>query len=149
MKRAPPIIAPAVIFCALWAPAAAAQRVPEGIHSIQSGPVEMCGIRGRDLGAYVAALRTSPAHRPEAIGSDRFELFVAKEGWDQIVLTRPTEPAHPAATCRHALRDAEGNFMMERQMRCDASREACDRLFLEFQALDERMRQEIATRSGR
>ena len=126
----------------------AAQLVPEGIHTTPSGPLEMCGIRGRDLGDYIAALRASAAHRPEAIGSDRFELYVAKEGWDQIVLTRPAEPAHPAATCRHAYRDAEGNIMMERHMRCDASREACDRLFLEFQALDERMRQEIATRTG-
>ena len=35
---------------------------------------------------------------------------------------------------------------MEREMRCDASREACDALFLEFQASDEEIRRQIKGR---
>ncbi len=128
---------------AVFAAPADAQSVPEGIHSFADGPAEMCGVSGPDAAGLIAAARLSPMLRSTPIDSDRFELFVAVEGMDQLVVTLPSEPAHPAATCRHVYQDEAGNWMQDRTMRCDAGREACDRLFIEFRELDERLRQAL------
>lgn len=124
---------------ALMASTSNAQLVPEGVHRIDTGPVTMCGLTGRDALDLIARVRASSAFRRESIQSDRFEMYVPIEGMDQLVFMRPSEPAHPAVTCRHVFQDSTGNWMHQRSMRCDASRDACDRLFLEFQALDEQM----------
>ena len=121
-----------------------AQIVPEGIHQHARGPVELCGLTGRDVRDLIERARASPAWRLTPIDAARFELFVAVDGMNQLVVTRPSEPAHPAATCRHVFQDTAGNWLQERAMRCEASREDCDRLFIEFQELDERLRQSLA-----
>lgn len=121
-----------------------AQRVPEGVHQDARGPAEMCGLVGRDARELIEKARLAPSLRATPVDSARFEVFASADGLDLLVVTRPTEPAHPTATCRHVYRDAAGNWLQERNMRCDAGRDACDRLFLEFQALDARMRQAIA-----
>lgn len=66
---------------------------------------------------------------------------------DQWALTRPTEPAYPSVTCRHAYQQ-DGNWYQIRNMRCDAGRAACDHLFIDFQQLDQRMIEEIRNRVG-
>jgi hypothetical protein len=131
---------------ACFALPARGQLVPEGIHQNATGPSEMCGISGRDARDLIEKARTSPALRATPIKSDRFELFVSTQGMDQVVVTRPGEPAYPSVTCRHVYQDAEGNWLHERQMRCEASREACDRLFIEFKRLDEQALQELRGR---
>lgn len=113
-----------------------AQRVPEGIHRDAQGPAEMCGLVGANALELIAKARLAPSLRAIPLDSERFELFASADGMDQLVVTRPTEPAHPAATCRHTYRDAAGNWLQTRDMRCDAGRDACDTLFLEFQALE-------------
>ena len=124
--------------------AAHAQLVPEGIHEEVSGPVELCGLRGEDVANLHNAAEASGEFRSTPIDSDRFLLFTSEDGLKQLVFTRPSEPAHPAATCRHAFQVADGSWHQERSMRCDASREACDRLFVEFQELDQRMADSLA-----
>lgn len=113
-----------------------AQSVPEGIHSLAVGPATMCGIVGADATDLLATARRSPDLRAVPIPSDRFEMF---EGGDplryQLVATLPTEPAHPAVSCRE-LYEEGGTLRMKRSMRCDAERADCDALFQEFQALD-------------
>jgi len=113
-----------------------AQSVPEGVHSLANGPAEMCGIVGDDATDLLATARRSPDLRAVPIFSDRFELF---EGGDpvfyQLVATLPSEPAHPAVSCRE-LYEEGGTLRMKRSMRCDAERADCDALFQEFQALD-------------
>lgn len=117
--------------------AAGAQKVPEGIHSIAPpGPVELCGIRAANLAALREAAAASARLHAMPITSDRFELFSSDDSFDQLVFTRAGEAAHPAATCRHLSFTPDGSLHQERDMRCDASREACDRLFIEFQELD-------------
>ena len=122
---------------------ASAQLVPEGIHQEARGPAELCGLTAPDALQFMELLRTSPEVQSIPIESDRFELFAADDHMKQWVITRPSEPAHPAVTCRHAFEGPDGSWYQTRSMRCDASREACDRLFIEFQELDERLRQSL------
>lgn len=141
-------VAPALAALAAGTPAPGqAQLVPEGIHSQTRGPADLCGVVGADANAVIALLRSTPTVSAEQVDSDRFEVFVARDGFVQWVVTRPGEPAHPAVTCRRLIRDAQGSLLSERQMRCDAERLPCDRLFLEFQALDEQVRAAIGRAS--
>jgi|GEM_PF-2345686 len=141
-RRSPSFAAVLALLAAHSAPLSA-QLVPEGIHSDADGPADLCGLVAPDAEGVIALLRSSPLVRAERIDSARFELFVAREGITQWVATRASEPAHPAVTCRRLIEDKDGNLLTERQMRCDAERLPCDRLFLEFQALDERLREEL------
>ena len=113
------------------------QPVPEGIHREAQGPSQMCGLTGANALDLIRQVTASPNFR-RASGSNRFEFYLSTNGADALVFTLPSEPAYPAITCRH-LFDQAGSTYQERTMRCDASREACDRLFLEFRALDEEL----------
>jgi hypothetical protein len=122
---------------------AGAQLVPEGVHSDPQGRSSMCGIVGDDALDLMRQVRASPSLNRSPIDTDRFELFVSEGGLTQWVFTTPGEAAYPAVTCRLVYQERDGSWLQTRAMRCDASREACDELFLEFQALDEQVRQEI------
>lgn len=128
------------------ASAVSAQSVPESMHSDVQGPSEMCGLVGRDAQDLMRQVRSSPTVTQQNLNSNRFEAYANDNGFMQWVLTKPAEPAYPAVTCRHAYQDKDGSWQQTRNMRCDASRAACDKLFIEFQNLDEQMRQEIARR---
>lgn len=120
-----------------------AQTVPEGVHELANGPTEMCGLTGRNAADFIAQARQSSGLRAVTIPSNRFEMF---EGGDpiiyQMVITLPSEPAFPAASCRE-LYEEGGSLRMKRSMRCDAGRAECDALFLEFQALDAQLTREL------
>ena len=124
------------------APAALrAQPVPEGIHNYTRAPSTLCGITGRDALDLRSKVMTDPKLAQEPSGSERFELYSTADAHTQWVFTTPGEAAYPAATCRRLHNDAGGDAIMERKMRCDGAREACDKLFIEFQELDARARQ--------
>jgi len=128
------VLAAALLFGAVSP--SSAQSVPEGIHSLADGPAAMCGIVGADATDLLATARRSSGLRAVLIPSDRFEMFEGGEPVKyQLVATLPTEPAHPAVSCRE-LYEEGGALRMKRSMRCDADRANCDALFLEFQALD-------------
>ena len=55
---------------------------------------------------------------------------------------KPSNLAYPLATCMRVFVE-DGQTLMERHMRCDASRDACDLSFLEFDELDSRNRRQI------
>ncbi len=118
---------------------AGAQLVPEGVHSDPQGPSSMCGIVGDDALDVMRQVRASPSLGQRPINTGLFELFMSPDGLTQWVLTTPSDEAHPAVTCRLVYQERDGSWLQTRAMRCDASREACDKLFLEFQALDEQM----------
>lgn len=120
-----------------------AQPVPEGVHSEAQGPSTICGITGRDALDLKRQVTASAAYRL-ARQTDRFDLYVSADERDQWLFTHATEPAHPAATCRRLSQDAAGSWFISRQLRCDATRDACDRLFLELRALDDQTRQALA-----
>jgi len=96
----------------------------------------------------VGELRTKVAaaglHRQDA--GPHFEAFdsdMTDREMVQWAFTLPGEAAYPAVTCRHVYKTAGGAWRMERDMRCDASRAACDALFIQFRDLDEQARQEL------
>jgi non-ribosomal peptide synthetase component F len=122
---------------------ALAQTVSEDIHSPVRGPTEICGVTALLAADFIEAVDGDPRLSRAEINSDRFEMHVSADGWTQWVATLPTDPAHPAITCRHAYQDDAGNWVMNRQMRCDGSRATCDALFLEFQALDRALTEEL------
>lgn len=124
---------------------APSQSVPEGVHRNAAGPAEMCGLSGRNARELIEKVRASPNLHRSPVESERFEVFESLDEHDQWALTRPSEPAHPTVTCRHFYVE-NGATYQTRDMRCDAGRAACDRLFLEFQELDRRMRDYIGGR---
>ena len=135
------------VFLAMMSWQSSAQLVPEGVHHIDQGPVAMCGLVGRDVRDFVSHLRASPSFQAHPIESSRFELFASTHDMDQIVVTRPSEPAYPAVTCRHIYQEG-GAWLSSRATRCEASRDACDRLYVEFQNLDAEMRRAVQERAG-
>ena len=119
-----------------------AQVVPEGVHSEADGPSNLCGISGDNALAIREKLKSDPTIVEEPSGSSRFETYFSSVETKQWTVTTEKEAAYPAVTCVR-LYTAGGGTNMERNMRCDASREACDALFLEFEAHDEQLRKQI------
>ncbi len=119
-----------------------AQSVPEGVHRDANGPSDVCGIIGDDALAIREKLRSDPTVVERPSGSGRFETYFSSVETKQWTATTVEEAAYPAITCVR-LYSSGGGTHMERNMRCDASREACDALFLEFEAHDEQIRKQI------
>lgn len=122
---------------------AAAQRTPEQAHRDATGPSTMCGITGRDAADLIRIVRQTPRFHEQAVGSPRFELFATSDSMTQWLFTKVGEAAHPAVSCRHVFADSEGGFSQTRDLRCDSSREACDRLFVELRDLDDKVREAL------
>jgi hypothetical protein len=133
----------AIAFAWLFAAAAGAQTVPEGIHSVNRGPSEVCGITAASAAEF-QRLVESDGRLERQGGTPLFQIYA--RGTDneffQWALTTAVHPAHPTATCRHVYRDGDA-WMSTRRMRCDSSRALCDRIFLEFQELDRRAREAL------
>ncbi|MCH8614841.1 hypothetical protein LZ016_01800 [Sphingomonas sp. SM33] len=121
------------------------QTVPEGVHSDADGPSDVCGVSGTDALAIREKLKSDPTVVEKPSGSDRFETYFSSLESKQWTVTTRFDAAYPAVTCVYLYNSGEGTDM-ERQMRCDASREACDKLFLEFDAHDEQIRRRIRDR---
>lgn len=106
--------------------------------SVQSPPTRMCGLTGSSAQDFIDQARRSTTLLPWPSDTRRFEIFQTAEPHYQLVVTTPTEPAHPAASCRET--DLEnGVWTLKRDMRCDGVRADCDALLVEFQALDAAM----------
>ena len=125
---------------------AVAQHPAAEAHTDAAGPSTICGLTGENALALMTQLRASKTLELQPKQSPRFEIYQSRDARLQFVATASTEPAHPAVTCRRLFTDTSGGTSMDRQMRCDASREACDKLFEEFSALDERMRDYLKRR---
>ena len=124
---------------------ALSQAVPEGVHRDASGPFEMCGFAATDVADLKAKVRESERFQQTPIDTDRFELYSASDPLQQITFTNSSEAAYPAVTCRH-LYEEDGRLRMARSMRCDAGREECDALFIEFRELDAQMTRSLQGR---
>jgi len=119
-----------------------AQAVPEGVHTDANGPSDVCGISGENALAIRQKLKTDPTIIEKPSGSDRFETYFSSAETKQWTVTTAKDAAYPAVTCTH-LYNSGGGTDMSREMRCDASRVACDALFQEFQANDDKILKQI------
>jgi len=129
------------VLLAMHSPAVA-QSVPEGDHTDATGPSNICGLTGQDALAIRAKLRADPNIVEKPSGSARFETYFSSAEPKQWTVTTTKDAAYPAVTCGY-LYNSGGGTDMSREMRCDASREACDALFEEFQANDAKIRAQI------
>jgi hypothetical protein len=144
-----PVLVPALTLAQLVT-GASAQAVAEGFHSLSAGPETICGITAASASEFRLKIRQAGLTFQD--GGPRFDVYLSPSAGDDMVqwaVTKAGEPAFPAVTCRHMYKTTDGAWMQDRKMRCDASREACDALFVEFQQLDERMRGAIATAAGK
>ncbi|WP_224544090.1 hypothetical protein [Mesorhizobium sp. CA16] len=57
---------------------------------------------------------------------------------------KASEKAYPAVTCRRFDKDQQGNWIANRELRCETDSPVCDRLADEFQKLDEQLRRSLA-----
>ena len=119
-----------------------AQALLEGIHSEAQGESSVCGIAGSNALDIRDALRSDPTINEEPSPSERFETYFSSTESKQWTVTTKADAAYPAVTCVH-LFTSDGGTDMLRQMRCDASRDACDALFLEFRAHDDGIRKQL------
>lgn len=123
---------------------AGSQAVPEGIHKLATGPMTMCGITATSALAFRRKVNEQVAAGKLVVmdGGARFDLIMTSG--DQLPIhqwafAKAGEAAYPTATCRNVFRDSTGGISQDRRMRCDASRAACDAVFLEFADLDKRV----------
>lgn len=120
------------------------QAVPEGIHKLVTGPMTMCGITETSAPAFRRKVdeQVAAGKLVAMDGGPRFDLMMTSgDQWPiyQWAFTKAGEAAYPMATCRNVFRDKAGGISQDRQMRCDASRAACDAVFREFADLDKRV----------
>jgi hypothetical protein len=112
--------------------------VPEGIHSrAPTAPETICGITAASPQEFEAKVKSSP----NAKYNNETDRYVTYEGPMPLTLwafAKPSNFAYPVATCMRVYVEG-GQTFTEREMRCDASREACDRTFLEFRDLDKKV----------
>ena len=109
--------------------------------SRSKGPISMCNVKAANVLELLGKLRATTGYLEHGIGSDRFTAFSSPDPFTDWVFTKPSELAYPAVSCRHLYQDKSGAWLMTRErLRCEASREACDALYLEFQELDQRMK---------
>ena len=111
--------------------------VPEGVHSLASGPETICGITGSSAADFEAQVKRAA----NAKYNNETDRYVTYEGPMPLTLwafAKPSNSTYPLATCMRVYVE-DGQTYTERKMRCDASRGACDRAFLEFKELDSRV----------
>jgi hypothetical protein len=119
---------------------ALAQAVPEGVHTRADGASSVCGVSGDDAGAIRAKLKSDSTIVEKPSGSNRFETYFSKVDAKQWTVTTTADAAYPAVACVYLYTSGRGTDM-SREMRCDASRSACDALFREFEANDAKIRE--------
>jgi hypothetical protein len=115
--------------------------VPEGVHELANGPANYCGITAASAADFERQVMASA----KAVKTTETDQFVAYEGPKEMtmwVFSKPGATAYPLATCRY-LTVENGATYMGREMRCDDTRERCDRAFLEFRELDEQAKRSI------
>ncbi len=97
----------------------------------------MCGFAA----PTIDDLRLQAAASPDLVEvqeMDRFDSYFFERTLSVLTFSRPTEAAHPSVVCRVIRPVGASQSQIDFSMRCDAGRDDCDALFLEFQALDGR-----------
>jgi hypothetical protein len=131
--------APLVLILLLFAAQAKAQPVPEGIHSIREGQPNLCG----ETAPTIADLQSRLAARlPGLPGNERFVAYEDEPNMRVWTFTTSAHAAHPAVACR-TVTDVNGHTNLDLKIDCRSTRENCDALYREFEALNARMLREL------
>lgn len=108
---------------------------PDLLMTEANGPPSMCGLSASDTEGLAKVVRATPRFAKADVRSDAFEVYDTADRMQEFVITMESNPAHPAVACRE-IRQENGDLRLNRYMNCSGSREACNRLFLDFRALD-------------
>jgi hypothetical protein len=120
------------------------QIVPEGIHSSAEGPTTICGVTASTAIEFETKISADPRYKELKDESGRFRVFTRQDkDLRQWAFSTKLNDVYPIATCRHLYRDADGSVYIQREMHCDDTRENCDRVFLMFNAMDQRVKQSL------
>jgi len=104
-----------------------------------NGPPAMCGLSASDTEGLAKAIRSTPKFVKADIKNGGFEVYDTSDRMQEFVITLESNPAHPAVACRE-IRQENGELRLNRYMNCSGQRDACNRLFLDFRALDSQLR---------
>lgn len=116
-----------------------AQPVPEGIHSLEQGPPDLCGTTAPDIPALEAALA---ARLPSLPGNERYVAYEDAPNLRIWTFTTAAHPAHPAVACRSVVEE-NGNVATRTEISCHSTRASCDALYREFDELNARTMREL------
>jgi len=108
---------------------------PDLLLTQANGPPSMCGLSANNTQELAQAVRNASQFSKATVQSDRFEVYDTADRMQEFILTVPGNPAHPAVACRE-LRFEASELKLTRHMNCSGARDACNRLFMEFRALD-------------
>lgn len=90
-----------------------------------------------DLAAMHERIKQLPgATMPPSRSPDFDVVSFHGELWN---FTKASHPAFPSVACRRIVKGADGALRVETQLRCNAGKEACDRLAADYAALDKQM----------
>ncbi len=133
---------PALLSLAIMALApssmAAAQAVPEGIHSEGKATPEVCGLTAATVVDLEAAIRARPDAEPLQ-GTDEYTAIATSVGGMRVLtFTTPQNRAHPAVACRQVVDNPGGGSTIQTSIACFNSRENCDWLYRQFEELNDR-----------
>jgi hypothetical protein len=112
---------------------------PDLLLTESNGPPSMCGLSASDTEGLAKAVREAPGFAKADVHSDGFEVYDTADRMQEFVITLKSNPAHPAVACREIRRE-NGELRLNRYMNCSGQREACNRLFLDFRALDSELK---------
>lgn len=114
--------------------AGAAQPVPEGIHSLAER-AELCGMTAATVPELEARIAARLLPLP---GNERFTAYEDRQNFRVWTFTTSAHDAHPAVACRTATARPEGGSNLAMEISCFSTRENCDALYREFEALNAR-----------
>ncbi len=129
-----------VIMPATMAQSQPAPVVAEGIHRDAEGPVDLCGITAPNVTTLEQKV-IGDRRFVEENSTELYRVFNREADLVQFVFPRRTTLSFPMATCRKVTANPDGTSTMSREMRCEGGRQECDRVFLEFEALDRQVAQ--------
>ena len=94
-----------------------------------------------DLAAMHERIKLLPgATLPPSRNPDFDVVSLPDQLWN---FTKTSHPAYPSVACRRIVKDADGARRVETQLRCNASKAACDRLAADYAALDKEIMEAI------
>ena len=111
-----------------------AQSVPEGIHKPGDGSADICGLKAKTV-ADLQSLVVAAADAEVLDVTPFYNAYALNQSLRQLTFTTPANRAHPAVACRAVVDDPARGSSVNTEIVCHNTRENCDWLYREFEAL--------------